>query len=442
MRAIISLLLLLTVVKLIHCQDHEQMIVLTLQGILQNLTSINGQLKGHDELLQRIPDMQQKFQHLENNLQDMQEKLEHLENNLQDVHQELGNQKTSFQELHHELEHVKGLSQETGQLVRREVLEHLTNVSAAANEEIKSYVHEEISGVISLAQDMQEKLQHLENNLQDVQQEQGNQKTYFQELHHELEHVKGLSQETAQCLKGEDLEHLTNVSAAANQEIKSFVHEEISGVISLAQKDECLEGGLPCGDIGTCENTLFSFTCSCPSGFTWDGSECKDVDECAEGKDECVPNAKCKNSIGSYSCSCNKHFKGDGRTSCEFQCRSPAKRVPGLGCLMLIKQWLTFQAMKKTCEEEGGRLAQHMSLQQLEDMVGSFGFTTVWVGVYDGKWTSDGSLVPEDLWKEGYESDPSRRCGYIVRDSSSSSYKLNQWDCSETFYGYCQFPMP
>ncbi|XP_068222299.1 uncharacterized protein [Palaemon carinicauda] len=362
MKAIISLLLLLTVVKLIQCQDHEQMIVLTLQGILQNLTSINGQLKGHDELLQRIPDMQQKFQHLENNLQDVQEKLEHLENNLQD---------------------------------------------------------------------MQEKLQHLENNLQDVQQEQGNLKTYFQ----------GLSRETAQCLKGEDLEHLTNVSAAANQEIKSF-HEEISGVISLAQKDECSEGGLPCGVIGTCENTLFSFTCSCPSGFTWDGSECKDVDECAEGKDECVSNATCKNSIGSYSCSCNKPFEGDGRTSCEFQCRSPAERVPGVGCLMLIKQGLTFQAMKKKCEEEGMRLVQHMSLQQLQDVGRSFGYLGRWVGVYDGKWTSDGSLVPEDLWEEGYRSDPSWRCGIIGWDSSSSSYKLYQWDCSDERYGLCQFPMP
>ncbi|XP_068221828.1 uncharacterized protein [Palaemon carinicauda] len=310
MKAIISLLLLLTVVKLIHCQDHEQMIVPTLQGIMLNLESINGQLK-----------------------------------------------------------------------------------------------------------DMQEKLQHLENNLQ------------------------GLSRETAQCLKGEDLEHLTNVSAAANQEIKSFVHEEISGVISLAQKDECLEGGLPCGDIGTCENTLFSFTCSCPSGFTWDGSECKDVDECAEGKDECVPNAKCKNSIGSYSCSCNKLFEGDGRTSCEFQCRSPAKRVPGVGCLMAIKPALTFHPMKKKCEEEGMRLVQHMSLQQLQDIRRSFGYL-VWVGVYDGKWTSDGSLVPEDLWVEGYRSDPSRRCGIIDWDTSSSSYKLYQWDCYYKSYGFCQFPMP
>ncbi|XP_068224602.1 nephronectin-like [Palaemon carinicauda] len=169
-----------------------------------------------------------------------------------------------------------------------------------------------------------------------------------------------LSRETAQCLKGEDLEHLTTVSAAANQEIKSF-HEEMSEVISWSRKDKCSEGNLHCGKFRTCENNPFSFTCSCPSGFNWDGSECKDVDECAEGKDDCVPNATCKNSIGSYSCSCNKHFEGDGSTSCE-----------------------------------------------------------VWVGVYDRKWTSDGSLVPEDLWEEGYRSHPSRRCGFITWDSSSS----------------------
>ncbi|XP_068222356.1 uncharacterized protein [Palaemon carinicauda] len=124
MKTIISLLLLLAVVKLIHCQDHEQMIVLTLQAIMLNLESINGQLKGHDELLQRIPDMQ--------------EKLQHLENNLQDVQQEQGNLKTYFQ----------GLSRETAQCLKGEDLEHLTNVSAAANQEIKSF-HEEMSEVIA-----------------------------------------------------------------------------------------------------------------------------------------------------------------------------------------------------------------------------------------------------------------------------------------------------
>ncbi|XP_068221861.1 uncharacterized protein [Palaemon carinicauda] len=399
----LNVVLLLAVVNFIHGDECKLLFDLAIVEIGGSLRTIYNHLKGHDQLLQRIPDMQEKLEHLENNLQDMQEKLEHLENNLQ------------------------GLSRDTAQCLKGEDLENLTNVSAAANEEIKSYVHEEISGVISLAQghdellqkipDMQEKLQHLENNLQ------------------------GLSRETAQCLKGEDLEHLTNVSAATNQEIKSFVHEEISGVISLAQKDECLEGGLPCGEIGTCENTLFSFTCSCPSGFTWDGSECKDVDECAEGKDDCVPNAKCKNSIGSYSCSCNKPFEGDGRTSCEYQCRSPARRVPGLGCLKLMKPSSTFHEMKKKCEEEGMRLAQHMSLQQLRDVGRSFGSYS-WVGVYDGKWTSDGSLVPEDLWEEGYRSDPSRRCGIIGWVSSSSSYKLYQDNCSYKLYGYCQFPMP
>ncbi|XP_068221805.1 uncharacterized protein [Palaemon carinicauda] len=455
----IHVVLLLAVVNFIHCDECKLMFDLAIVEIGGSLRTIYNHLKGHDQLLQRIPDMQEKLEHLENNLQDMQEKLEHLENNLQDMQEKLEHLENNLQDVQEKLEHLEnnlqghdellqripdmqqkfqhlennlqdvqeklehlennlqGLSQETGQLVRREVLEHLTNVSAAANEEIKSYVHEEIAGVISLAQDMQEKLQHLENNLQ------------------------GLSRETAQCLKGEDLEHLTNVSAAANQEIKSF-HEEMSEVIAWSRKDKCSEGGLPCGVIGTCENTLFSFTCSCPSGFTWDGSECKDVDECAEGKHECVPNAKCKNSIGSYSCSCNKPFEGDVRTSCEFQCRSPAERVPGVGCLLQIKQFLTFQALKKKCEEEGMRLPQHMSLQQLQDMGRSFGTNIRWVGVYDGKWTSDGSLVPEDLWWERYRSDPSRRCGYIYWDSSSSSYKLYQWDCSVKLYGYCQFPMP
>ncbi|XP_068221772.1 putative leucine-rich repeat-containing protein DDB_G0290503 isoform X26 [Palaemon carinicauda] len=416
-------------------QEKLQHLENNLQDMQEKLEHLENNLQGHDELLQRIPDMQQKFQHLENNLQDVQEKLEHLENNLQGLSQETGqlvrrevlehltnvsaaaneeiksyvheeisgvislaqghdellqripdmqqkfqHLENNLQDVQEKLEHLEnnlqGLSQETGQLVRREVLEHLTNVSAAANEEIKSYVHEEISGVISLAQDMQEKLQHLENNLQ------------------------GLSRETAQCLKGEDLEHLTNVSAAANQEIKSF-HEEMSEVIAWSQKDKCSEGGLLCGKSRTCKNNPFSFTCSCPSGFTWDGSECK-----------------------------------------EFHCRSPANRIPGLGCLLEIEQGLTFQAMKKKCEEEGMRLAQHMSLQQLQDMAHSFRYAGLWVGVYDGKWTSDGSLVPEDLWKEGYDSDPSRRCGHIDWESSSSSFKLNQRDCSLEYYGYCQFPMP
>ncbi|XP_068221820.1 uncharacterized protein [Palaemon carinicauda] len=410
----IHVVLLLAVVNFIHCDECKLMFDLAIVEIGGSLRTIYNHLKGHDQLLQRIPDMQEKLEHLENNLQDMQEKLEHLENNLQDMQEKLEHLENNLQDVQEKLEHLENNLQGHDELLQR-------------------------------IPDMQQKFQHLENNLQDVQEKLEHLENNLQDMQEKLQHLEnnlqGLSRETAQCLKGEDLEHLTNVSAAANQEIKSF-HEEMSEVIAWSRKDKCSEGGLPCGVIGTCENTLFSFTCSCPSGFTWDGSECKDVDECAEGKHECVPNAKCKNSIGSYSCSCNKPFEGDVRTSCEFQCRSPAERVPGVGCLLQIKQFLTFQALKKKCEEEGMRLPQHMSLQQLQDMGRSFGTNIRWVGVYDGKWTSDGSLVPEDLWWERYRSDPSRRCGYIYWDSSSSSYKLYQWDCSVKLYGYCQFPMP
>ncbi|XP_068246861.1 uncharacterized protein [Palaemon carinicauda] len=90
MKTIICLLLLLAVVNLIPCQEYEQMIVFTLQGILKNLETINGKLG----------------------------------------------------ELHQELEHVKGvaeynqghlerLSQETVQSLRGDDFEHLTNLSAA-----------------------------------------------------------------------------------------------------------------------------------------------------------------------------------------------------------------------------------------------------------------------------------------------------------------------
>ncbi|XP_068246447.1 epidermal growth factor-like protein 6 [Palaemon carinicauda] len=193
----------------------------------------------------------------------------------------------------------------------------------------------------------------------------------------------------------------------------------MSGVIALAQKDECSDGSLPCGEIRICLNTLFSFTCSCPPGFTWDGSECVDVDECAEDKEDCVPNATCKNSIGSYSCSCNKPFKGDGISSCEFECISPAKVLTGLGCVKQVTKGLTYFQMNDNCQKDGWRFLQHMSQEQMDDVGHSFPTNQPWVGIYDGKWPSDESLVSEDLWMEGYLSDPSKPCGFITMDSPS-----------------------
>ncbi|XP_068204936.1 uncharacterized protein [Palaemon carinicauda] len=329
-------LLHLSVVNLIHCQDIEQMIVFTLQGVLEKLEGVSDKLKGYEAI-------EQKQDEIMNKLMDVQQKLDKLESNCQD-------------------------------------------------------------------------------------------------FHHDLEHMKG-----------------------GYHEIKSFVPEGISGVISLAEKDECLEGSHPCGLLGTCQNTLFSFTCSCPSGFIWEGSDCTDIDECTQGTAECSTEASCANTLGSYSCSCNPPFQGDGLKcqSCppgyafnghiceEFQCRSPAKVLLGLGCINYIREPKTFREMEEFCQEEGGRLMQKFHGHHLTDIKNNFAFNvfeliiiTGWVGVYEEKWTSDLSLIPEDLCVSGDRSDPSRRCGILTSGSSPSSVKVTQTDCSQKRPGYCQFQLP
>ncbi|XP_068241260.1 uncharacterized protein [Palaemon carinicauda] len=308
---------------------------------------------------------------------------------------------------------------------------------------------------IASFQAMMRKLQDMSDTLEDVQEKLENLESSVQGLHHELEHVKGLSQDTGQCLRVDDLGYLTNVSAATHQEIKSFVHEEISAVISLADKDECSEGYFPCGHKGRCENTLFSFTCSCPSGFTWDGSDCSDIDECIQDRTKCNSNAKCTNTLGSYSCSCNPPFEGDGLTcACppgfvsngdiceEFPCESPAEVIRGLGCIKLVQEHLTFNETKAFCQEEGGRLLQQFNQSQLKDIRNTFpSLGNRWIGVYDEKWTSTESFIPEDLRTEGSRSDPSRRCGILGRDNSFTPLKVIQWDCSAKLWGYCQMQL-
>ena len=41
-----------------------------------------------------------------------------------------------------------------------------------------------------------------------------------------------------------------------------------------------------------------------------------DIPECERELDDCDPNANCTNTIGSYNCTCNTGFTGDG-----FNCR-------------------------------------------------------------------------------------------------------------------------
>ena len=71
-----------------------------------------------------------------------------------------------------------------------------------------------------------------------------------------------------------------------------------------------------CTAESVCVNTVGSFTCNCPDGYTGDGlvggTGCTDVNECQLGLHTCANAALCTNYAGNYSCSCRSGFTGNG----------------------------------------------------------------------------------------------------------------------------------
>ncbi|XP_038075664.1 fibrillin-2-like [Patiria miniata] len=76
--------------------------------------------------------------------------------------------------------------------------------------------------------------------------------------------------------------------------------------------DECADGLDNCDLNAACTNTHGSFTCTCNSGYTGDGTICTDVDECATFSDNCDSNAVCSNFPGGFACSCHAGYTGNG----------------------------------------------------------------------------------------------------------------------------------
>jgi EGF domain-containing protein len=89
--------------------------------------------------------------------------------------------------------------------------------------------------------------------------------------------------------------------------------------------NECASGN-PCGQYGSCSNTTGWYSCTCTTGYGFDGMSCVDIDECASGG-RCYPGT-CTNTQGSYSCTCPAGYY-DGGGSC---CEDAATMCAAYGC--------------------------------------------------------------------------------------------------------------
>ncbi|XP_075241728.1 uncharacterized protein LOC142336701 [Convolutriloba macropyga] len=87
----------------------------------------------------------------------------------------------------------------------------------------------------------------------------------------------------------------------------------------IRDKDECDPPWPVCGwGKGTCDNSLFPYTCNCKDGYelanrnNFYGPYCKDIDEC-EDASKCggADMGECNNEEGSYSCTCKPGAEPD-----------------------------------------------------------------------------------------------------------------------------------
>lgn len=77
-----------------------------------------------------------------------------------------------------------------------------------------------------------------------------------------------------------------------------------AGCIDIDECKDSIGSSGRCGDNAVCLNTLGSFICNCPEGYTGDSrKECVDINECLI-ENTCGVGAHCINRPGSFTCEC------------------------------------------------------------------------------------------------------------------------------------------
>jgi hypothetical protein len=98
---------------------------------------------------------------------------------------------------------------------------------------------------------------------------------------------------------------------------------------TCADVNECTANPTICG-AGTCANTTGSYNCSCPTGYTFNGTTCADINECTANPTLCGAGT-CNNTTGSYNCTCPTGYTFNGTTCADVnECvTNPTRCAPG-----------------------------------------------------------------------------------------------------------------
>lgn len=103
-----------------------------------------------------------------------------------------------------------------------------------------------------------------------------------------------------------------NTTATDKYTATCLANRTIGLLPSCVDKDECIQTTSPCTSPAICQNTVGSYTCSCPTGYRLDASKtsCTDINECEEGTSGCYSKNYCQNTVPGYSCSCPTSDQG------------------------------------------------------------------------------------------------------------------------------------
>lgn len=112
---------------------------------------------------------------------------------------------------------------------------------------------------------------------------------------------------------------------------------------AYADDDECQRKD-SCGLNAHCFNSMGSYNCMCPVGFTGDPyTKCSDIDECLT-LSPCGPGAKCLNTAGGYKCNCPDKYMARG--TAEMGCERAAVDV---GCTNEYDCPINAHCLNSTC---------------------------------------------------------------------------------------------